>query len=136
MSEAPDRHSTETDVQGSALIVDDDLGALSSFSRLLQHCGVTTYAASSGEGAVQSALAHRPDVVVVDNRLGKSADMTGIDVIDALHAKSFYPTWILYSGFMEVDLAVARRSSGRVSGHSTSFERHRHRRDEGIGGRS
>jgi hypothetical protein len=32
--------------------------------------------------------------------------MTGIEVIDALHAQSFYPTWILYSGFMDIELAA------------------------------
>lgn len=65
---------------------------------------------------MRSALAHRPDVLVLDNRLGKPGDMTGIDVIDALHVQSFYPTWILYSGFMEFDLAVdaGRRDVFRV----------------------
>jgi hypothetical protein len=69
-----------------------------------------------GEGAVLSAIAHRPDLLVLDNRLGKPGEMTGIDVIDALHARSFYPTWILYSGFMELDLAVdaVRRDVFRV----------------------
>lgn len=106
MSKAAGRPATKAGILGTVLIADDDSGALSSFSRLLQHCGVTTYEASTGEGAVASALAHRPDVVVLDNRLGSREDMTGIDVIDALHAQSFYPTWILYSGFMDVHLAA------------------------------
>jgi CheY-like chemotaxis protein len=81
-------------------------GTLSSLSLLLRHRGVTVYEASTGSGAVRSALAHRPDVLVLDNRLGNPEDMTGIDVIDALHAQSFYPTWILYSGFMEFEIAA------------------------------
>lgn len=114
--EAADGLATGTGVHGTALIVDDDPVTLSSFSQLLQLRGVTTYGASTGEGAVRSALAHRPDVLVLDNRLGKPGDMTGIDVIDALHVQSFYPTWILYSGFMEFDLAVdaGRRDVFRV----------------------
>lgn len=101
---------------GSVLVVDDDPRALWSFSQLLQLRGVTVYEASTGEGAVRSALAHRPDVMVLDNRLGKPGEMTGIDVIDALHSQSFYPTWILYSGFMELDLAAdaGRRDVFRV----------------------
>jgi CheY-like chemotaxis protein len=116
MSEAADGLATGTGVHGTALIVDDDPVALSSFSQLLQLRGVTTYGASTGEGAVRSALAYRPDVLVLDNRLGEPGDMTGIDVIDALHAQSFYPTWILYSGFMEFDLAAdaGRRDVFRV----------------------
>ena len=55
---------------------------------------------------MRSALAHRPDVLVLDNRLGSPEDMTGIGVIDALHAQAFYPTWILYSGFMDFELAA------------------------------
>jgi CheY-like chemotaxis protein len=106
MSEAANGLAAEVGSQGTVLLVDDDPVARSSFSQLLQCRGVTTFDASTGEGAVLSALAHRPDVMVLDNRLGKPGDMTGIDVIDALHAQSFYPTWILYSGFMELDLAV------------------------------
>jgi len=106
MSEAADRRAAETDAHGAVLIVDDDRASLSGLALLLQHRGVTIYEASTGAGAVQSALAHRPDVVVLDNRLGSPEDMTGIEVIDALHAQSFYPMWILYSGFMDVDLAA------------------------------
>jgi CheY-like chemotaxis protein len=116
LSEAAGGLAVGTDLKGSALIVDDDPEALSSFSQLLQLRGITTYGASTGDGAVRSALAHRPDVVVLDNRLGKPGEMTGIDVIDTLHAQGFYPTWILYSGFMEFDLAVdaGRRDVFRV----------------------
>ena len=106
MWEGADGFVVEGGARGAVLIVDDNAETLSGFSRLLQHRGVTTYKASSGEAAVLSALAHRPDVLVLDNRLGQPGDMTGIDVIDACHAQSFYPTWILYSGFMELDLAV------------------------------
>lgn len=106
MSEATDRLAAEAGAHGAVLIVDDDPATLSGLSLLLQHRGVMIYEASTGAGAVRSALAHHPDVVVLDNRLGSPQDMTGIDVIDALHAHSFYPTWILYSGFMDFDLAA------------------------------
>ena len=106
MSEAADRRAAETDAHGAVLIVDDDPTILSGLALLLQHGGITIYEASTGAGAVQSALAHRPDVVVLDNQLGSPEDMTGIDVIDALHARSFFPTWILYSGFMDIHLAA------------------------------
>jgi CheY-like chemotaxis protein len=86
--------------------VDDDPGSLRSLSQLLQHRDITIYEASTAVSAVRSALAYRPDVVVLDNQLGNPGDMTGIDVIDALHARSFYPTWILYSGFMDFELAA------------------------------
>ena len=105
MSESADRLSAEA-VHGAILLVDDDPATLWSLSRLLQHQGVTIYEASTGEGAVRSALAHHPDVLVLDNRLGQQGEMTGVDVIDALHAQSFYPTWILYSGWMDPALAI------------------------------
>src|SRR5688572_1405143 len=107
MSDAADRSSAEADVHGAVLIVDDHPATLSGLSLLLRHRGVTIYEASTGAGAVRSALAHHPDVLVLDNRLGNPEEMTGIDVIDALHAQSFYPTWILYSGFMDIELAAA-----------------------------
>jgi CheY-like chemotaxis protein len=106
MSEAADRRAAETGAHGAVLIVDDDRATLSGLSLLLQHRGITIYEASTGVGAVRSALAHRPDVLVLDNRLGSPEDMTGIDVIDALHAQSFFPTWILYSGLMNFELAA------------------------------
>ncbi len=106
MSEAADRRAAETGARGAVLIVDDDPATLSGLSLLLKHRGVIIHEASTGASAVRSALAHRPDVVVLDNRLGRPEDMTGIDVIDALHAQSFFPTWILYSGFMNFELAA------------------------------
>ena len=106
MSKAGARLAADADARGSVLIVDDDPATLSGFSHLLQHRGITTYEASTADGAVRSALAHRPDVVVLDNRLGELGETTGVDVIDALHSRSFYPTWILYSGFMDYELAT------------------------------
>jgi CheY-like chemotaxis protein len=107
VSDAAARLAAEAGVHGVVLIVDDDPTMLSGLSLLLQHRGVTIYQASTGPGAVRAALAHRPDVLVLDNRLGHPEEMTGIGVIDALHAQFFYPTWILYSGFMDIDLAAA-----------------------------
>jgi CheY-like chemotaxis protein len=106
MSEAATRPAAGTGAHGAVLIVDDDPATLSGLALLLQQDALTIYEASTGAGAVQSALAHRPEVVVLDNRLGSPEDMSGINVIDALHAQSFYPTWILYSGFMDVHLAA------------------------------
>ena len=73
MSEAADRFAAEAGVHGAVLIVDDDPATLSGLSLLLQSRGVTIYEASTGAGAVRSALAHRPDVVVLDNRLDAAA---------------------------------------------------------------
>ena len=107
MSESATRPAADAGIHGSVLLVDDNPVTRSGLSLLLHHRGVTIYEASTAASAVRSALAHRPDVLVVDNRLGSPDDLTGIDVIDALHAQSFYPTWILYSGFMDFDLATA-----------------------------
>lgn len=90
---------------GTVLIVDDDPATVSSISTKLRCGGLTMFEAYTGKGAVTSALEHRPDVLVLDYRLGVH-EMTALDVIDTLRARLFYPTWILYSQYMSFDLAV------------------------------
>jgi len=55
--------------RASILIVDDDEGVTSSFSRLLRLEGYTVHTASNGEAGLQAADSTMPDAVILDLRM-------------------------------------------------------------------
>jgi two-component system OmpR family response regulator len=60
---SPDRR------HASILIVDDDEGVTSSFSRLLRLEGYTVHTASNGEAGLHAAETTMPDAVILDLRM-------------------------------------------------------------------
>ena len=65
------------------LIVDDDATVARAQARLLRSLGHETHCIQEGAGAVDYAVQHEPDLIVLDLAM---PDMHGIDVLKALKA--------------------------------------------------
>ncbi len=89
------------------LVVDDEEVLASAYSRFLVKAGHSVRCAPTGESALESYRASRPDLILLDVRL---PDMTGFDVYAALrHDK---PVVIMISGHADVPLAVRALQEG------------------------
>ena len=71
------------------LLVEDDAAIRSALMRALREQGHTVNAADTGMGALTSAVAQRPDVVLLDLGL---PDIDGADVLSMLRSVSDVPT--------------------------------------------
>ena len=65
------------------LVVEDNERNMKLFCGVLQASGYRTLEATTGEGAVELALEHRPALVLMDIQL---PDIDGIDALDRLRA--------------------------------------------------
>jgi two-component system, cell cycle response regulator DivK len=65
------------------LVVEDNERNMKLFCDLLQASGYRTLEATTGEGAVETALEHRPDLVLMDIQL---PDIDGVEALKRLRA--------------------------------------------------
>lgn len=68
----------------SVLVIDDDPRITAALSARLQAVGYATHTASCGTAGVEAALAHRPDVIILDVRM---PDIDGHEVCRRLKAR-------------------------------------------------
>ncbi len=86
------------------LIVDDEASIRRYLRAVLGAQGLTVYEAASGEEALQSVIAHRPDIIILDLGL---PDMDGIEVTRRLREWSQTPIIILSVREAEQDKIAA-----------------------------
>ncbi|MBI5665007.1 MAG: response regulator [Nitrospirae bacterium] len=85
------------------VIVDDDPYVLESVSRLLVESGHHTISCRSGEDAVVQVLRNAVDLILTDIKM---PGISGIELLDKIHA--IYPKMpvILMTGYAELDIAI------------------------------
>ena len=85
------------------LVVEDNERNMKLFCDVLQASGFRTLEATTGESAVELAIEHRPDLVLMDIQL---PDIDGLEALDRLRAderSSSLPVLALTSQAMEGD---------------------------------
>lgn len=92
----------------SVLVIDDDPRVLAALARSF---GVQrrVFTATSSEEAATVARREKPDLAVVDMRLGQ---VSGIDVVRMLKAEMPSMTFAVISGYLTVDTTVAAVHAG------------------------
>ena len=85
------------------LVVDDDLFLLKAFRDFFTRNGYVVHVAATALAGKSLAAKHRPDVAVVDLRIGRD---WGVDVIDDLKSLNKSIHVVLLSGFVSVATAV------------------------------
>ncbi len=92
----------------SVLVIDDDPRVLAALARSF---GVQrkVFTATSSEEAAKVARREKPDLAVVDMRLGA---MSGIDVVRMLKPEMPATTFAIISGYLTVDSTVAAVQAG------------------------
>lgn len=88
----------------SILIIDDDPGILSVFSRIFQRKGYTVTVAAKGKDAIEKLNSNRYDVALVDFRL---PDMEGTDLFPLIQHTSPSTVKIMLTGKPLQDIAGA-----------------------------
>jgi len=66
--------------------VDDEPDALALLEKIFKREGATVYTAKNGKAAVDLALEHNPDVILMDIRM---PELSGVDAAKMLHEKGF-----------------------------------------------
>lgn len=92
----------------SVLVLDDDERTLSAMARTLRHSR-KVFTASTSTEAQTLARREKPDLIVVDLRLGTAS---GLDVVRALKAEMPGSMFALVSGYLTVDATVAAVRAG------------------------
>jgi two-component system response regulator RegA len=92
----------------TVLAVDDDEGVLSALQRTIGRHH-TVFTASDASSATRVARRERPDLAIVDVRLGASS---GIDLVRALKADAPHMLVALVSGYLSIDLTVIAVRAG------------------------
>jgi two-component system cell cycle response regulator DivK len=98
----------------TVLLVEDDEASIDIFTTILLHGGYQVLSAKSASDGVEMAVAHRPDIVVVDLGL---PDAPGFDVLSELTghpATQETPLIVCTVHVFEHDVARARRAGGDV----------------------
>jgi PAS domain S-box-containing protein len=72
-------------VHASALVADDNPMNRRVLTRLLESAGFRVWSASGGHEAVEMTIRHRPDVVLMDRRMG---DLDGFEAVRRIHANA------------------------------------------------
>ncbi len=93
---------------GKVLILDDDERVAGSIARSLAF-GRAVYTASNAEAGLALARQHRPDLVIVDLRLGTE---NGLDVIRAIRAELPEALIAMISGYVSTDITVVAVKAG------------------------
>lgn len=98
----------------TVLLVEDDEASIDIFTTILSHGGYAVLSARNAADGVEMAVAHRPDVVVVDIGL---PDAPGFDVLSELtdHPSTHdIPLIVCTVHVFEHDVTRARRAGGDV----------------------
>ncbi|HEU0012774.1 MAG TPA: response regulator [Longimicrobium sp.] len=98
----------------TVLLVEDDPASLDIFATILRHGGYAVRTAQTAEAGVELAVAHRPDLVIVDLGLPGAS---GFDVLEALtdHPETeTIPLIVCTVHVFEHDRIRARRAGGDV----------------------
>lgn len=91
------------------LVVDDEPNVLYSLRQSLQSDTVEVLTADTGRQALELARCERPDVALVDIRLG---DMSGLDVFDRIHQADPRLPVILITAFATTEVAIEAMKRG------------------------
>ncbi|MBL0219343.1 MAG: response regulator [Myxococcales bacterium] len=92
----------------SVLVLDDDERTLAAMARALRHSHKVFTASTTKEGEAL-ARRERPDLIVVDLRIGSSS---GLDVVRRLKKEMPSSLFALVSGYLTVDATVAAVRAG------------------------
>ena len=90
------------------LVVDDDPGTLESMTALLQVRGMRAYGAPTGEDALTIARRQWLDLALIDQNL---PGISGLQVASAFRTEGIVVPWVMYSGFLDHEIA---REAGRL----------------------
>ena len=94
------------------LVVDDDPSVRASIRDLLQGCGFTVHEAASCEAGLAAFRSHRPDLVLLENRL---PDGDGVHLIGQLRATDPDVPCVVLSSHRAIDLAAQAVTEGAES---------------------
>ena len=104
--------SNQTLLTSSVLIVDDDIEALEEMADALQDYGLIVYTASNESMALELALRHRPEFIIMDYFLH---GFTGIEVIKVIHNSLPEIQVIMISGFEDLSRLITTTNSDVIS---------------------
>jgi CheY-like chemotaxis protein len=99
------------------LVVDDEAPIREAMQGLLTQWGCDVATAATGDEAVRSALARRPDVVLCD--LNLAADEDGVEVVDRLRRECGCP---VQCAFVTGEADSDRIARARATGHPIAFK--------------
>jgi DNA-binding NtrC family response regulator len=99
-------------LKGSILIVDDDPEALEEMSDALEDFGLTVYTAVNEVIALELALKHRPDFVIMDYLL---RGYTGVEAINEIHKVLPETKVIMISAFDDLSRVVTSTNSSVIA---------------------
>tara|TARA_B110000967_G_C18877179_1_gene559004 strand:- start:1700 stop:2101 length:402 start_codon:yes stop_codon:yes gene_type:complete len=99
-------------LKGSILIVDDDPEALEEMADALEDFGLTVYTAVNEVIALELALKHRPDFVIMDYLL---RGYTGVEAIIEIHKVLPETKVIMISAFDDLSRVVTSTNSSVIA---------------------
>ncbi len=99
-------------LKGSILIVDDDPEALEEMADALEDFGLTVYTAVNEVIALELALKHRPDFVIMDYLL---RGYTGLEAINEIHKVLPETKVIMISAFDDLSRVVTSTNSSVIA---------------------
>ena len=99
-------------LKGSILIVDDDPEALEEMADALEDFGLTGYTAVNEVIALELALKHRPDFVIMDYLL---RGYTGVEAINEIHKVLPETKVIMISAFDDLSRVVTSTNSSVIA---------------------
>ena len=100
---------THMDDRGTVLVVDDDAVFLFDLRQILQSDGYTVVQAQTEADALECARTSRPDVVLIDVRLG---DSSGIETLSRLRNILDDSVFVVMSAYADVESAIGAIQSG------------------------
>lgn len=100
-------------------IVDDDLTILESMSLVLNVAGFRVCTAVDGSIAIATVHSHRFDLALIDQRMD---GMTGLQLAKRLRDDGIRVPFILYSGFMDYELACEAGRLGATRAIGMPFD--------------
>jgi DNA-binding NtrC family response regulator len=99
-------------LKSSILIVDDDPEALEEMADALEDFGLTVYTAVNEVIALELALKHRPDFVIMDYLL---RGYTGVEAINEIHKVLPETKVIMISAFDDLSRVVTSTNSSVIA---------------------
>lgn len=101
------------------LIVDDDPTTRESMSHVLKVAGFQVHEAADAPVAIATAHMHRLTLSLIDQRLD---GMSGLQLAESFRDGGISVPWILYSGFMDYELACEAGRLGAVRAIGMPFD--------------